>query len=74
LDAKEVIAVEQPPGADGVQIAVLREGRAGLTLIRAAAHAKRYKVAGILLVPLLERKHYRNLVRFAHNWNNGTME
>ncbi len=29
-------------GADGVKIAVLRKGRADLTLIRAAAHAQRY--------------------------------
>jgi len=30
------------PEADGVKIAVLRKGRANLTLIWAAAHAQRY--------------------------------
>ncbi len=33
---------QQPRGADGVKIAILRKGRADSTLIRAAAHAKRY--------------------------------
>jgi len=31
-------------GADGVKIAILRKGRANLTLIWAAAHAQRYLV------------------------------
>jgi len=34
--------LEQQRGADGVNIAVLRQGRAGLEFIRAAAHAGRY--------------------------------
>jgi hypothetical protein len=33
---------EQTSGADGVKIAVLREGRARLILFWAAAHFKRY--------------------------------
>ena len=35
---------EQKRGADGVKIAVLRKDRAYLTLIWAAAHARRYPV------------------------------
>ena len=38
-----MMTIGQPiSGADGVKIAVLREGRANLSLIRAAAHLKRY--------------------------------